>query len=469
QEIFAVRGRTFTAFKSIEASLEGKGCDELKIESHSNGLQHGNHHGGFAIFNIPIIVHGATREAITQAVASCQRLADAGDANAMAWMGEAIRQGLLFVTDLQKRDQWYMKAARAGNQYASYALVAFATKRTLADAQEAVKKYGPQWDVDTRLAARYNLAMASEAPSTELDDIMQKLKQRPDVWQTNWVQVMLRNLVEEKKVKELEPGDALRAYATQIELIDANGKLKPDWNYNNERSTWFKSKPWSWGEPLNTLDDEDYYAMRVTESSAWTRGETSGFQRVLIPEKIIARPLALAVKPGSPPIAVGENVLLPSGTVQQKSKQLEWMPCSRGQTWDGQRRNCHGDELELKHDELAATIQKINAGAGQYGHTDWRLPTLLELHGLIQCRNGIQTKDNTHSHGMDLTKCKLDPLLRSNVSRDLFPQLSGSHWTSTPVNKKSGKWFTIRPDSGWLSEWGDSNDKNRALLVRDTR
>ncbi|MBC7617912.1 MAG: DUF1566 domain-containing protein [Candidatus Saccharibacteria bacterium] len=466
QNIFAERGSTYIEKKIITAPLQGNGCGDLKLKS--GWFYHrGDHRGGFDISSYTVFVDLPTEEAKIQAVASCQSLADAGDVDAMAWMGVAYASCIPECSDknMEKRDQWFMQAAKAGNKYAAYALVAYASKRTLAAARQTVEKYSPQWDADTQFVARYNLAMASDAPPSELDDIMRQLKQRPDVWQTGWVQAMLLNLVESKKVKELETGDALRAYATQIELIDASGRLKIDWNYANERSQWFRSEVWKWNSVLETLEDESYYAIRVTECSAWTERTTYGSDTCMsIPEKLRARPLALAVQPDSPPIAVGDHVLLPSGTVQQKSKQLEWMPCSLGQTWDAQRRKCQGDALVLKHDELATALQKVNAGTGQFGRSDWRIPTLLELHGLIQCRYGTETKSEKLANGMVLAKCINDPLSRNVIPEGLFPNLISSLWTSTPANKKKRTSFAIYKD-GWISDYLDSNS---LILTRST-
>lgn len=461
---FSRRGSTTLIYKPVPITLGGKSCGDLTTESWTK--TDGMHTGGFSIQYRRPSANLESKEAKAQAAASCQRLADAGDANAMAWMGATYNDCIPECSG-EKRDHWWMRAAEAGNQYAAYALVAYVTKRTLAAAQQAVEKYSPQWDADTRFAARYNLALASDAPASELDDIMRQLKQRPDLWKNNWAQAMLRHLVEEKKVKELEPGDALRAYATQKQLIDANGQVQPQGNLTNQRHYhWFSHVPWDFDEPLRALNDEAYYAMQVTGCRAWTRGnDLSSLGCNRIPYALKARPPTLAMQSDSAPITVGDFVLQLSGTVQQKSKRLEWMPCSLGETWDAQRHNCQGTALKHSPAELATAVQQANAGKGQYGHTDWRLPTLLELHGLIQCRYGTQPKGEKLANGMVLARCKKDPLYRNDIPPDLFPNLNDSHWTSTAVGKKRA-WFTFSP-TGWITDWQDNSHKNPALLVRN--
>jgi hypothetical protein len=174
----------------------------------------------------------------------------------------------------------------------------------------------------------------------------------------------------------------------------------------------------------------------------------------------------MALKPGSAPITVGDFVLQPSGTVQQPAAKLEWMPCSWGQSWNLQQRNCQGNASSHRFSEIPAVISKANTTmGGQFGHADWRLPTLAELNGLMQCRYGKARKAERLSNGMVLPKCKDDPLGRSWIPQELFPDITGVYWTSTVAGKNGRQRFS-ESDSGWVTDWGNEGNEN-VLLVRN--
>lgn len=68
------------------------------------------------------------------------------------------------------------------------------------------------------------------------------------------------------------------------------------------------------------------------------------------------------------------------GTATNKNTKLTWKRCLEGQTWSGGL--CQGQPQDYTWDEA----KKLKSNFA--GKTDWRLPTIDELHTIVYCTDG---------------------------------------------------------------------------------
>lgn len=67
-------------------------------------------------------------------------------------------------------------------------------------------------------------------------------------------------------------------------------------------------------------------------------------------------------------------------------KNMQWMRCSLGQVWDGQR--CKGEATKHTWAHAIALPKILNDQGGFAGFTDWRLPSPHDLYALVRCDPG---------------------------------------------------------------------------------
>ncbi len=104
------------------------------------------------------------------------------------------------------------------------------------------------------------------------------------------------------------------------------------------------------------------------------------------------------------------------GTVRDVRTGLMWTRCDVGQTWIENR--CIGNPELLPWNR--ATLLSISAG----GFSDWRLPTLIELKGLIDRQYG---------------RPAIEPSVFFGFEGDAF------YWTIRISGKKSEKIYAVNP------------------------
>ena len=140
-----------------------------------------------------------------------------------------------------------------------------------------------------------------------------------------------------------------------------------------------------------------------------------------------------------------------NGTATDNITKLEWMRCALGQTWKG--KTCVGKAKKYTW-QKAKDIAKTTDFAG---YSDWRLPSIVELHTIVYCSNGKQRKfkkigyQNIKHEGArgcqsnirgDYQKPTINSLIFPNT---LVTATSGFFWSSyTAVNKNlvtSGVYF----------------------------
>lgn len=79
----------------------------------------------------------------------------------------------------------------------------------------------------------------------------------------------------------------------------------------------------------------------------------------------------------APKVITSGHFLVREHIVVDLQNAVEWMRCSVGQQWDGA--TCVGAAVALNHDEIAKAIVIANEQLGP----GWRLPTRVELEGLV--------------------------------------------------------------------------------------
>ena len=140
--------------------------------------------------------------------------------------------------------------------------------------------------------------------------------------------------------------------------------------------------------------------------------------------EVTARPRA------GPPLVAGRYRLedVAEGTVEDVATGLQWTRCALGQRWDGG--TCVGYGDGHTYESALQAADRLNERGGYAGFTDWRVPTLRELQGLVYCSSGVPN----HFKGDDPSICQGShgiPTLQPEV----FPANSaedGWFWSSTP-------------------------------------
>ncbi|MBL4661583.1 MAG: caspase family protein, partial [Alcanivoracaceae bacterium] len=130
----------------------------------------------------------------------------------------------------------------------------------------------------------------------------------------------------------------------------------------------------------------------------------------------------------------GRANLAPEGTVINKN--LMWMRCSLGQTWNKGTNHCDGKAKEYQWEE-----SKTKAKSYSYaGHSDWRVPTIKELETLVYCSPG---KPKVYSRGR-LAGCPDKDDNRPTVDQDKFPDTKNSiFWSASPNTSFSSDAWSV--------------------------
>lgn len=151
---------------------------------------------------------------------------------------------------------------------------------------------------------------------------------------------------------------------------------------------------------------------------------------------------------------------------------LEWMRCSLGQVWDGNR--CGKWPKGFWFSKAQKALKTANTNT-QLGHSDWRLPTADELLSLVHCSSGKRENivrdpiGNTVKVDGEWKNGKCIKPQGPTLNTSVFPNtpktsfLSG-FWTSTRLNKD--KVAVVNFSEGHLSRLGKGNGNPYVRLVR---
>lgn len=114
---------------------------------------------------------------------------------------------------------------------------------------------------------------------------------------------------------------------------------------------------------------------------------------------------------------------------------LQWMRCSLGQEWDGQR--CRGVADRFAWDEIRQMLSDFSYG----GYQDWRLPSRDEMLTLIHC-----SSEEGGERGM---RCRGN-YSRPTIDQEAFPDTPPAEfWTSTRDDEEPARaWHISFYDAG---------------------
>lgn len=132
------------------------------------------------------------------------------------------------------------------------------------------------------------------------------------------------------------------------------------------------------------------------------------------------------------------------GTITDTKTELMWMRCTMGMLWKGG--SCTDVAANFVWQDVKYDIEQMNRQGGYAGHTDWRLPTLKELEGIVEHR------------------C-IDPA----VNAEIFPGTpSTGFWSSTrDKDYKPGVWLVYFLHG--KSYMGNAQQEWKVRLVRDAQ
>ncbi|MBL4660917.1 MAG: DUF1566 domain-containing protein, partial [Alcanivoracaceae bacterium] len=155
------------------------------------------------------------------------------------------------------------------------------------------------------------------------------------------------------------------------------------------------------------------------------------------------------------------DVLKPDteGTVIDKERNLMWMRCSLGQTWNNRRRKCSGHATKHTFDEAQAQAENSSYA----GYKDWRVPTIEELVTLVYCSTG---KPKIDRRGR-LDGCPSVGLLEPVMDLDEFPDTPISFFRSASPNANNSSYaWTVYFGSGNTYNLGGRSNLEHVRLVR---
>jgi len=100
-----------------------------------------------------------------------------------------------------------------------------------------------------------------------------------------------------------------------------------------------------------------------------TRARMTGLAGMLVALTLLAAPFQAS--------AQGTNFMARDHLVIDLRFGIEWLRCTVGTVWNGER--CVGQPIRLSHDQIKIAITQANEQIGE----GWRLPTLEELEALV--------------------------------------------------------------------------------------
>lgn len=150
---------------------------------------------------------------------------------------------------------------------------------------------------------------------------------------------------------------------------------------------------------------------------------------------------------------------LDGATVTDPDGALMWMRCSLGQDWDGA--GCVGSPRQFTWGQAQAAAEVFTLG----GWSDWRLPTLDELYGLVYCSSGRRLALDSEGAGGGCVGDYISPTILLAV----FPNTpTAKYWSSEPHAMYSYRAWGVAFTSG-IRGAGGRGDYDHVRLVRDLR
>lgn len=161
--------------------------------------------------------------------------------------------------------------------------------------------------------------------------------------------------------------------------------------------------------------------------------------------------------------AVDNKKIMPYGLYQTSDKAI-WMRCALGQTWENG--SCTGTAKEYTWQEAQEVAKSYNYKTQK----NWRLPTIAELHGIVECSSGFHEKARIP---VSISKKKqVDNLCNEGAAKPtlnttIFPNSpDGLFWSGTTDPLQNGfAWYTYF--GGGYTHIYNMKSKNFVRLVKD--
>lgn len=128
---------------------------------------------------------------------------------------------------------------------------------------------------------------------------------------------------------------------------------------------------------------------------------------------------------------VGQFTVYSDGTAVDNSTGLRWSRCRFGQTWHTSLNGCSGKAESIKWSEISNRIEIFNSQTNK----KWRLPTILELNALLNCKKNNPILVHVDSSNMTSTLNSTCMEGRTVTTSSLvFPSFQeGNLWSSTLI------------------------------------
>lgn len=130
------------------------------------------------------------------------------------------------------------------------------------------------------------------------------------------------------------------------------------------------------------------------------------------------------------------------GIAEDTETGLMWLRFAHGQTW--QNGTVVGDAKKFNWNQAFEIVKQYNQLGGYAGHSDWRLPTIVELKTLV---------------------CRVKGKSGNTIDTDVFPENAQRFWSSSPsANNSSYAWIV-----NFYNGYDYSDGKGSHLAVRFVR
>ncbi len=165
-----------------------------------------------------------------------------------------------------------------------------------------------------------------------------------------------------------------------------------------------------------------------------------------------------------------------NGTIRDSARGITWTKCAVGQTFDPPSNTCTGNATGVKYCETDDNTCNDGVAGGlvssgplfdacdtsnSAGHTDWRVPTIQELRGLILCSNGHVVDGDYPAQCSDGSGDFTTPALDTS----LFPNASSWYWSSASYVGSSGFAWNVTFNNGTTGN-GSKSSTGSVLCVR---
>ncbi|MEN3158516.1 DUF1566 domain-containing protein [Alkalimonas sp. NCh-2] len=154
------------------------------------------------------------------------------------------------------------------------------------------------------------------------------------------------------------------------------------------------------------------------------------------------------------------------GTVTDRTTGLMWQRCAVGREWREGR--CEGEALVVPYQEAEVQVKWANHNSVA-GYSDWRLPQIEELAGLVYCSSGQRNRIYPSGYGGEcLGDYQVPTLMLEAFDKDVAwggTQLM-PFWSSSLWRNSDRTYWTVFFDTGFIA---DSRNKDRSAirLVRE--